>query len=527
MAKQMRVGDVTGESTHVQQTEDIIKMTFNRGKSERVKKMEQQVKINRIKNNPFTYTISEAFFEDRQIFTSREASAYVNSTASYVRSASEYDKWSIYCPSPVKEFANEENIITIDDSIFYETCCTCNGGGQVPCTVCRNGKEVCPNCNGYGGWNCGSCGGRGVVQCSWCYGSGKTCNNEIVGYDKSGVPIRGNVYHTCGNCGGSGNVRCGNCGGGGYITCRTCGGGGDITCRTCHGTQWVTCYSCSGCGGFVNSVRIRQTYGMDGLYTILNGYDVDTNVYGDKKFADFQYDLTADLFLEDFVDVAPIQTIPAERVLSEFTDRPLDVTSDMLQLEQMRQQSGDSKRFLKYKVSVYQRAVCDVEYEFDEKRYNMMYDGTTKQILMDANPYQAVSMNQMNELEQYCKEMKLKSFLDTYDEFASITQFDNVSFSIENVKKFMQRLEGISVGVGVLGSVLVQLLFHIPAIREKLVAYGFWRYVSIVLSLAAAFGFSRLWKKLAKDDGRITYGIIAGASAVATIIIYLLLGKIF
>ena len=48
-----------------------------------------------------------------------------------------------------------------------------------------------------------------------------------------------------------------------------------------------------------------------------------------------------------------------------------------------------------------------------------------------------------------------------------------------------------------------------------------------VVVTVAAFGFSRLWKKLAKDDGRITYGIIAGASAVATIIVYLLLGKIF
>ena len=526
--RQLPLGEVTEQAEYKEIADKVIKMTFNKGKSEKITNAERNIKIAKIKNAPFTYMVTQAFCEKREIFNSTVPVGYTQSVASRRRDASEYDRWAIGCPEYKQMFGAEKNEIIISDSQYVESCNTCGSSGQVPCG-CYNGKETCPTCNGHGGWNCGCCGGRGKVQCDVCYGRGYTIQNEVIGYDKNNLPIYGDVKYTCSKCAGMLDVTCNNCGGSGYITCRDCGGYGQITCRRCKGTTWLVCHSCGGAGYFLHSVRIHQDYDNDTLIKVVDDYNIAETVYGKQHFAPFAQN-NNDRLIGVYIDGNPINEIPIQEMIPNMYSEAFGTANLMTELENIRMKDGDAKHVIQYRILLYQRAVVDVEYEFQNQTYRMLIDGSTGQALMDKNPYENVATDMLKDLEEIYKQGRLKSFLEEYDEFLSITKFDNVAFGVENVKSWMTKLNLFSIAITVLAGLmaagLMQFpLFHFPAMfrTDSLVT----QLLPIVLGTGlSGYLAAKFWKKLANDNKWITWGVLAGISVLLVVVLTFIIVKI-
>lgn len=520
-APQLLCGDVTESQRYKDIAEKIKRSTFNKAKTEKIQKEEQSIAIKKIINNPFTYLISEAFYEERDIYDSCVPYVGTDSVATGVCSCCNYDKWQENCPAPMQSFTQEANTVELYSTRYVENCFSCQATGQVPCTNCTDGTEVCYNCNGSGQWRCGSCNGRGEVKCSRCYGDGYLWVEQTVGYDSTNHEIREKVKETCQWCGGRGTECCNTCGGSGVVICGVCNGFGNITCRTCGGSTWLVCASCSGAGHFLYSVKIDQKFDNDTILTVLNDYSIDSSVYGNKSFQRFETK-DKDSLVDILVGEVPIKEIPLSIILSnQYKDSSYDMSKITAQYQLNGQAAAGKRKYLKYRTKVYQRDVLEVEYAFQNQTYHMMIDGSTEAVLLNRNPYEDVATNMLVELEEHAKAKRFKSFLEDYEEFLGITASDDVAYGGDDVQKFYKKLNSSCVGVALFSSCLAHFFskFLFLGIAALFITGGFWRTIALALSLVASFGVSRLWKKGLSDKKGITYMLIAVLSILVTFVI--------
>lgn len=520
-------GDVTKEEDYTEKVNGHIRRIFSKGISEKIRNKEKDVKIKKILNSPYTYVVAETFFERRECVNYREPNNSMESAATRIMDKSEYNPWEFGCPEAKMLFGREENDILISESVFITECEQCRTSGLIPCdcTWSTNragaGREICYDCNGYGEFNCNSCGGNGAVQCSWCYGSGKMVKNEIIGYDNNNLPVWGDKEYTCTNCGGYGQLRCGTCGGSGRLVCNTCNGTGSIVCRKCNGYKEVTCNSCAGMGYFMNGVLIQQDYGVDTKQSTITDYMIDASCYGQQKFKAFERNEKDILIAEQQSDEL-ITEFAIEKVIPNLCEEPLAIIDMMNQLQEMSK-TDVHRKILKYSVQLYQRNVLDVEYDFQGQSYQMMIDDSTGQVLMNRNPYENVAAEELKDIEECCKQGKFKSFLAECEEFCTITQEDDVSFGVEDLKKYKRQMDIKCILPIVIAAIITRIFISLPIGRFPVwfrVYRDSTRILTAVLGIVIASYFGiKNWKKFASDNKVIMYGVLSAIAFVSVIVV--------
>ena len=523
--EQLPSGDVTNSEKYQQIVNGYISSTFNKSKCDTLKDKEKNIRIRSIHSIPKSFFTCDMFYDSRSIYGTKTPSAYIKTSSDRVHSADEYDMWDVECPKPVKMFAKSSNKVQIQESMHLTDCSACHTTGHLPCN-CNNGTETCPNCNGYGVFNCNYCNGYGEHNCSHCNGLGYTTQLEIVGYENETVPIWENVKHNCYVCNGYGRVRCNNCDGSGRITCNTCNGMGTITCRRCHGTRQVTCHCCSGCGHFLDRVEVSQNYDILSLTSVMNEISINKEQYGNQCFATFTPHVN-DYLICELTSDTPITRIDTQEILSNSFSSPWNLQKEMDNFLSDIRRSNNTKRALQYRVRIYQRNILEINYEFDERPYRMLMDVSTNEILMDKNPYEHLAAAMLQDIKTYAKEGKYKSFLNEYDEFISITGFDNVAYSEKDIKPLMKKINRkfsllpISIA-GIVQAIIIMGCYDVEAILEPLAIFGF-----VLPSLVVGFIISKLWKKLAVDNKKLMYALMYGLPAVTAPIVHTIAYMIF
>jgi len=136
-------------------------------------------------------------------------------------------------------------------------CAYCRSLRTIQCQACINtggfstGLMICPECRTARTVICPKCHGNWQVSCSTCKGQGKIAEQRYVAsyWDPAQyrtIPGRYyTVYHTCGNCDGTGRVTgCHSCTKG-RTSCSTCKGAGRVgVCPKCNGEKRVPCPMC-------------------------------------------------------------------------------------------------------------------------------------------------------------------------------------------------------------------------------------------------------------------------------------------
>lgn len=514
--KQLPVGDVSEQKTYQDIVNGYITSTFNKAKCDALKKKETNIKIRSIYNIPKSYIVSDMFYEQRAIASEHTASGYVEAPATKVHSASEYNMWEVECPPPVKMFAKGSNHVRIKETMYLTDCNTCYTSGQVPCS-CGNGQEYCPSCNGHGAFTCGRCNGYGQHQCTNCTGLGYVVREEIVGYEGN-YPIYEKIRYTCDVCYGKCNVTCANCNGYGKLTCNTCLGTGLVTCHICNGTARVTCSYCSGFGHFLDCVAVSQVYDTKSITGVISDAPIDTALYGEQTFRLFDPH-SNDYLIYEIVSDEPITTVETNEVLSNTFKTPWDLQKEMDSFASDIARSNKTRRKHKYRIRVYQRDILQVEYDFDGHIYYMLIDASTGEILMDKNPYEHVATAMLQDIQEHVKTGKYKTFLKEYDEFVSITGFNNVAYNEDNIKPLMKKLSlrftllPIAIA-GIVQALMIVIPYSPEALLTPLAIFAF-----MLPALLAGFGISRLWKKLSVDNKLLMYVLMCGLPALAAVLV--------
>lgn len=522
IGKQRELGDVTAQLEYQDIAGKFIKSTFNRGTTEKVMATERNVRVKKIVNAPVNYVVVKAFYENREIENSKEATKRRPSKAPRIMGAGEYDRWEIRCPEPKVLFRDIENEIIIEESKHVAECEVCGSEGKMGCD-CNKGKEVCSACRGRGGWSCDVCGGDGQVKCKYCNGSGKNVKREVIGYDKNNQPVYDNVSYTCVDCGGNGKMECDTCDGVGYVHCTVCNRTGQVTCHKCKGTCKVTCESCTGAGFFLHYVKINQEFGTDICFQVLDSYDENRAVYGDG-FAPF-VPYEKDILIAAYESDEPMDEFPAGEILSYTHDKPYNVKNLVNRLEDKRRACGIAKRFLRHRIEVYQRDVLEISYEFQNNVFKMMVDTSTGQILMNKNPYENVVENLTGELRQIYKKGDFSQFLIAYQEISNITKDDESLFVHKKVLRMMKKLVIKNGIMAILGSVLALVFMNLPILNFKQTFVPEYRIVHViasVLGLGASVLSSCVWKRFAFPTKWKTYGTVVGVAASITMLITVL-----
>lgn len=518
-------GDVTNSGNYQQMVTGYISSTFNKAKGDTLKSKENSIKIRSIHSVPKSFFTCEMFYESRSIYASKSPSSYVKAEATHPHSADEYDMWEVKCPTPVKMFAKSSNIVKIQETMYLTDCSACYATGNLPCS-CGNGTETCPDCNGYGAFNCNQCNGYGEHSCYSCNGVGYTTRMEIVGYENGNVPIWENVKYNCTSCYGSGRVRCNYCGGSGRITCNTCRGSGIITCRRCHGTMQVTCNVYNGLGHFLDCVQVSQNHDISSLTRVMEEISINKELYGKQHFATFAPHAN-DYLICEFVSDSPIPAIDTSEILSNSSNTNWDLQKEMDKFLSDIRRSNNTRRALQYRVRIYQRNVLEVIYDFDERPYHMLIDASTNEVLMDKNPYEHIAAAMLEDIKTYAKEGKYKSFLNEYDEFISITGFDNVAYSENDIKPIMKKVNhkfslSFVIAAGIVQALIIMIAYDETAIFEPIALLVF-----VLPSLIAGFIISKYWKKLAVDNEMLMRALMFGLSAAAAFVIHSVAHMIF
>lgn len=489
-----------------------LQKMLSKGRSQQVKAMESSLRVKKVLNCPVVYTTADVFYEHREIYETREASSYVESTSGQIKNRMDYDLWQISdCVTPANLFAEQHNDVLIANSLYLEGCPTCGTIGTVPCTHCSNGTEICPNCNGSGSLRCGSCGGRGEVNCSSCYGRGYHEEEEIVGHDQYNSPIYERVKKTCYTCGGSGTETCGNCGGYGNVTCGSCSGDGTIICRSCRGTMKVTCSSCSGYGHFLNAVRIKQDFNTAYCFEIITPYQIEQSTYKNRTFEEFMPN-GRDICLSTLTDTA---FIPRTECLSVFSGGSYDISGLMKETEN-RALKQENTLALNYRSKVYQRDVLDITYEFNAREYRALLDTVTGEILVDVNPYEHVADSMIDEMQSLIARGYYKSFLDSYKEFEAITDSKDVNHDMSDVQSMYKSLEKRFVKIS---AIVTGVITGLPIVLFLLAG---WFSIMTVLNAAAGIALpifltKKFWTKAAQDKEKKTEIIIGLVNALIAI----------
>lgn len=501
----------------MEEAERAVHKMLSKGQSQRLRDMEDNIRIKNIENRPVVYVAADAYCERREVYESRDPSYYVNSTSEQIKSRVDYDLWNIEdSVTPIQLFEEQHNDTRLRDSLYLEGCNTCGCVGTVPCTNCYNGTETCPDCYGSGSLRCGSCGGSGEVECSSCYGYGYHEEEEQVGCDQYNSPIYARVKKTCYSCGGSGRATCGRCGGYGNVTCDCCGGAGEITCRVCHGTRNVTCSSCQGYGYFLNFVNLRQDFARMTNYMVTTPYQIRQSIYGTKQFAEFELS-DRDLCISS---ITSEQMLPRTENLSVFDGGSVEMLELMQEAKKMAG-SGVDTRILQYRARVCMRNVLDITYEFDNKEYNMLLDTVTGQTLVDVNPYEHVADFMIGELEELREKGRYKTFLYEYEEFKAITDSEDVNHDVREVISIYKSIER---RLMVVAGVTTGILYLLPTVFS-LLGGRIFAPVKDILFLIVAMGLplfltKKFWGKVAQDKERVTEIIIGVISAVIAIVLF-------
>jgi len=469
-------------------SEKLLKMFFTKGQTANIIAKENSLKVTNICSKPVTYATLDGYYESRDIYEKREPSYYSPSIAPYKVSATNYNKWELQLKDYAKAFVSEKTTFTLDDSRYVEDCFRCNTKGDVECTVCRNGYETCPTCNGYRTLRCGYCNGSGEVYCSLCNGSGKIHKSGVVGYNDDNMAIYGDWDERCYECDGAGTVTCGNCNGYGNVQCGTCGGYGEITCRTCNGTTRVTCDSCRGAGYFLNCVCVDQEYNTNKDLVIIDDYKVDSNRYK-EKFNPISYNKN---------DVCTYEYISDEPILSS-PNADLNLADS--NLNTLLKNCGDAK-YIKYRVREFIRDVVEVEYTIDNYTYYAMIDLSTAQIIMNSNPYEFIAENLLDDVKSMAARGQMKSFLEGYEDLGRITQDSNVKYTESDYKSIKTKLD---IEITLIAAIITFAL-EFTIIKRAFSYRDFLGYLFTLLFIVApVLLVNRLWEKLALTDNRILF----------------------
>jgi hypothetical protein len=137
----------------------------------------------------------------------------------------------------------------------------------------------------------------------------------------------------------------------------------------------------------------------------------------------------------------------------------------------------------------------------------------------------------VEELKEEAKQFHFKTFLDDYDEFCTITGFDNVRFNEDDIRPLMKKMNTSCMGVAFLANIAAHLFRMIPlfGIRDALgggAPFGLQLFL-VALTLVGSFFIAKLWKRVASDKKEVTFGILAVLSVLLVLIIGFLVGKIF
>lgn len=528
-SKDMITDRVVSDVTEIQQYRGVVntafKKMFSKGQSAKLKELENSIKIQHIENNPVLYITADAYYEHRELYTTRKPSSLIRAASERRKEVTDYNLWQLAeCVAPKELFEEQHNEMVLSDSLYLEQCPRCRTCGTVHCTNCDNGNETCPQCNGYGRLRCGCCGGSGEVKCSHCGGRGYNRWSGIIGYDSENRAIYGDREEACSYCGTRGTETCGNCGGSGSVTCGCCNGMGSITCRVCGGTTRVTCPDCAGNGYFLNTVNVKQDFGTVVYYDVPVDYQVKQQIYGRKQF-DKLCPNDKDRLLSSVVDTGHIDRTEAIR---EFGGVSYNL-AELMAAAENKCRTDRNARILNYRSRVCMRDVLDISYQFDRKDYHMMLDAATGQTLVDTNPYEHVADSMIDEMEADVKEGRYKRFLFSYKEFEAITASDDVAHSIRDLASLLGKAEKkLMKAAGITAFAVYLLCLIFQWIKRGRLFWGLPGVAALVLAVGSSLLLAKkFWKRIVFEQPGLTEIAIGILSGIISLVLAYLRFKFF
>jgi len=521
--------EVTNEEAYREKAYSFLKKTMVDKNKENIDRFNRNMKLVRVRSYPLLFVSSDIYYEKREIVekkvpTRKEISKVIPKVDRSVRAA-----WDIRGMYTQDDFEYHWSDVKLKDATYICNCGTCGGTGGEECTSCKDGYVECKHCKGHGGATCLACGGTGKTKgCDTCGGKGGKVYNERVGWkqvkfgdDYVTEPVYEKRVETCWVCHGTGNADCFYCDGRGWKECSWCEGSGNLECTECEGYGKKMCADCQGCGNILSETYMQHRYAIESEVEKIADYQLDESIYGQNGMPKAVVSKKEEPVLI-YEDDEVLDYIPLNKHFPKCFNYSHDVRKAMQRAKDRLEEQGEKVRIVKYRVAVYQREILEICFSFGKKEYYVQWDEVADNYVINKNPYDDFEEDNFTEFQDAYRQWRWKTFLQMYYEYRDLDWNGDKKFKDE-VESYFLALK-MMVYIVCLGTVvLTEFLMMLPIIKPL------WFKGNGESALATIIAFILSWKvagkyeRFANDNGKVTFGILAGICAGITCLSILLI----
>lgn len=354
----------------------------------------EKIDIKKIIYCPIDIFVINSMFESRIVSKRKEpysGSEVIESGSCKYYEPKDVDPFSIKLNSSPLDYSKVSYTTVVPDSNCIESCKECQGKGKIECNVCGSkGNVVCTNCSGSGKTKCMMCMASGFKGCSYCYGVGIRKEERVIEqFDSSGKIERNRYFDDvqCLYCKGLGRLQCTSCSSG-TIICDKCGGQQEIECLACAGKGSKKCVVCTGAGKFISNLMVTQDFNA------FFGSELFIRPELLKIYPDFK--IRNENGLWDFNKIHEIAKFESREALQtisclDFIPKSYELGNnyhnviEKLIINECSKSTSDN--LVKQKISFYQADVYVVFYEYSEKKFTLILNTYSDEVLSMASPF--------------------------------------------------------------------------------------------------------------------------------------------